>query len=56
MVEGGRIEVMDYIISELFGYCTDPVDLAVRFLIVILMLEGLFGIVGTVLRPLVSNR
>ena len=46
---------MDYIIAELFGYCTDPVELAIRFLIVILMMDGLFGIVGTVLRPLVGK-
>ena len=47
---------MDYLTSELIGYSDNPIELAVRFLFVILMFDGIFGIVSTVLRPLVSNR
>lgn len=43
---------MDYIITELFGYTSDPVELAVRFLFVILMMDGIFGIVGVLFKPL----
>lgn len=47
---------MDYIIYELLGYCTDPVELAARFLVLVLVLDGIFGIVGVLFRPLLEHR
>ncbi len=47
---------MDTIVYELFGTSTDPMDLAVRFLIVILLMDGIFGIVGVLFKPLLEKR
>ena len=47
---------MDYIIYELLGFCDNPLELAVRFLVLILVLDGIFGIVGTLFRPLLDRR
>ena len=44
---------MDYIINELFGGVTEPLELALRLFIVILLFDGLFGVVEAVLRPVV---
>ena len=46
---------MDLIIYELFGNVTEPIELVVRFFIVILMMEGLFGVVGVLFKPLISK-
>ena len=47
---------MDTLIFELFGASTNPMDLAVRFLIVILIMDGIFGIVGVLFKPLLERR
>lgn len=41
--------MMDYLMYVLFDYCENPLELAVRFLFVILLMDGIFGIVSTVL-------
>lgn len=46
---------MDYILTELFGTASDPVELACRFLIVILILDGIFGIVSALLRSFFNH-
>ena len=41
--------IMDNLIYELFGYCENPVEMAARFLIVILIFNGIFSVVSSVL-------
>lgn len=38
--------IMDNLIYELFGYCENPVEMACRFLVVILIFQGIFGLAG----------
>lgn len=47
---------MDFIITELFGYSIDPMDLAIRFLIVVLCMDGIFGIVGVLFKSLLERK
>ena len=47
--------IMDNLIYELFGYCENPVEVACRFLIVVLIFQGIFGIVETVLHNFVNR-
>lgn len=42
--------MMDYLLYVLFDYSTNPLELAVRFLFVILLLDGIFGAVSVLLK------
>lgn len=42
--------MMDYLLYVLFDYSTNPLELAVRFLFVILLLDGVFGVVSSLFK------
>lgn len=48
--------MIDAIVYELFGYSTEPMELVVRFLIVILIIDGIFGIVGVLFKPFLERK
>lgn len=39
--------IMDNLIYQLFGYCDNPVEMACRFLVVILIFQGIFGLAAS---------
>lgn len=41
--------ILDNLVYQLFGYCESPIEMACRFLVVILILNGIFGVVGAIL-------
>lgn len=41
--------ILDNIVYELFGYCESPVEMACRFLLVILLFNAIFGLASAVL-------
>ena len=41
--------ILDNLIYEMFGYCENPVEMACRFLLVILVFNGIFSVVGAML-------
>ena len=47
--------MMDYLISEVIGYSREPLVLAIIFLFLILIMDGIFGIVGVLFKPLLER-